>query len=85
VTNRALVFVQVNLTVWNKLATEQTVDLPSMVARGPVVLAVKGVRATDFNGTFKRKTKATHLTRKQQLSIESNNHQTKATTVKQKQ
>mmetsp|Transcript_6549 Transcript_6549/g.11319 ORF Transcript_6549/g.11319 Transcript_6549/m.11319 type:complete len:587 (-) Transcript_6549:670-2430(-) len=40
----------VNLTVWNKLATEETVDLPSMVARGPVVLAVKGVRATDFNG-----------------------------------
>lgn len=39
-----------SLTAWNTLATHDTAGLPEKVAAGTVVLAVKGVRASDFNG-----------------------------------
>jgi hypothetical protein len=40
----------VSLTAWNTLATHDTAGLADKVAAGTVVLAVKGVRASDFNG-----------------------------------
>mmetsp|Transcript_39697 Transcript_39697/g.86448 ORF Transcript_39697/g.86448 Transcript_39697/m.86448 type:complete len:589 (-) Transcript_39697:400-2166(-) len=40
----------VTMTVWNKLATDETAELPSLVASGTTVVAIKGVRASDYNG-----------------------------------